>query len=78
MPDYLSFVQKEEDPRLISTLWRDYSILAAEYMLEPCHLSYLETKNYGLGSSFIPENIAKPMVCLAEKMKYKNYLLDYA
>ena len=48
-PDLMSEVLKVDpmDARMNTALFRDYTMLAASYMLEPCHLSYLQTKNYG-------------------------------
>jgi len=36
------------DSRLLNALFRDYTFLATAYLLEECHLRYLETGNYGL------------------------------
>jgi len=66
------------DARLNSALWRDYTILGATYLLEPCHLSFLETNNYGRGMGYLPENLAVPMKILADRLHYKQPILDYA
>jgi len=47
-------------------------------MLEPCHLSYLKTNYYGLGSDFIPENIAIPLKFLSDRLGSQQPILDYA
>lgn len=66
------------DARLNSALWRDFTILGATYLLEPCHLNFLKTKNYGRGMSYLPEKLALPMKILADRLHYKQPILDYA
>ena len=72
-PDLLSLLKKTdpEDIRLSVALLRDYQLLSAGYMHEPCHLSFLKTSNYGLGSEHIPENIAIPMKYLSDRLQCK-------
>jgi hypothetical protein len=42
-PNLIEEIRKTdpEDARLNAALLRDYQILSAAYMLEPCHLSFL-------------------------------------
>ena len=47
-------------------------------MLEPCHLSFLKTNYYGLGSDFIPENLSIPMKYLSDRLGSNQPILDYA
>jgi indoleamine 2,3-dioxygenase len=61
-----------------TALFRDYSMLTSSYLLESCHLSYLQTKNYGEGMSKIPAKLAVPLKLLADRLYYKQPLLDYA
>lgn len=72
-PDLMTKIMKTDpdDIRLNTALLRDYQILAAAYMLEPCHISFLKTKNYGIGSDFIPENLAIPMKYLSDRLDCK-------
>jgi indoleamine 2,3-dioxygenase len=69
-PNLISKIKKTDpdDVRLNTALLRDYQILSAAYMLEPCHLSFLKTKNYGIGSDFIPESLAIPMKYLSDRL----------
>ena len=69
MMDKISKVDAK-DHRLNAALFRDYSHLSAGYLLESCHLSYLKTKSYGLGSDHLPEQIAVPLKVLADRIKY--------
>ena len=71
-PNMMDQINKVDinDHRLNAALFRDYSHLSAGYLLESCHLSYLKTKNYGLGSDHLPEQIAIPLKTLADRIKY--------
>ena len=71
-PNMMDQINKVDinDHRLNAALFRDYSHLSAGYLLESCHLSYLKTKNYGLGSDHLPEQIAVPLKALADRIKY--------
>jgi len=53
-------------------------MLTSSYLLESCHLSYLQIKNYGEGMSKIPAKLAVPLKLLADRLYYKQPLLDYA
>jgi len=71
-PNLMAEINKVDikDARLNAALFRDFSHLSAGYLLESCHLSYLKTKNYGLGSEHLPENIAVPFKAMADRVKY--------
>ena len=79
-PDLLAEVKKIDpmDARMNTSLFRDYSMLTASYLLESCHLSYLRSKNYGEGMGSIPAKLAVPLKLLADRLHYKQPLLDYA
>jgi indoleamine 2,3-dioxygenase len=57
LPNLMNLIEKVDinDARTNAALFRDYSCLSAGYLLEPCHLNFLKTKNYGLGSEHLPE-----------------------
>ena len=48
-PDLMHEIQKvdDSDQRMLAALFRDYSFLSSAYMLEPSHVHYLKTGNYG-------------------------------
>jgi indoleamine 2,3-dioxygenase len=58
-------------------LFRDYCYLASEYLLEPCDISFRNTKDYGLARDVLPQNIALPLVTLANKIGCFPFL-EYA
>jgi indoleamine 2,3-dioxygenase len=63
LPDLMNEIKKidKNDEIMNTALFRDYGFLSAAYMLEPCHLNYLKTKNYGKGTEYLPSNIAIPL-----------------
>jgi indoleamine 2,3-dioxygenase len=63
---------------LNAALFRDFSALAAAYLLEPCHLEYLRSKSYGRGSEYLPEKIAVPLKFMSDRVRNGQPLLDYA
>ena len=79
-PNMIEVIKKSDpnDARLMGALFRDYSMASAGYMLEPCHIEYLKTKNYGRGTDHIPENLAVPLKYLADRIGYGQPLLEYA
>jgi indoleamine 2,3-dioxygenase len=79
-PNLIEAIKKSDpnDARLQGALFRDYSFLSSGYMLEPCHINYLKTKNYGRGSDHIPETLAVPMKFLCDRIGYGQPLLEYA
>jgi len=66
------------DDRLNAALFRDFSMLSSAYLLEECHINYLKTKDYGIGSDFLPEKLAMPMKFTADRIRYGQPLLEYA
>lgn len=58
------------DAPLNAALFRDFSALAAAYLLEPCHIEFLKSKNYGRGSEYLPEKIAVPLKFMSDRVKY--------
>ena len=78
------FFEKEEIPensRLLAALFRDYTFLASAFLLEPCHLNFLENGNYGLGRDYLPVSIALPLIKISEKLKcypFMEYAMSYA
>lgn len=78
-PDLMAAINKVDvnDDRLNAALFRDFSFLSSAYLLEPCHLQYLNDKSYGLGSDYLPENLAVPMKALADRISYGQPLLEY-
>eukprot|EP00049_Salpingoeca_infusionum_P013395 m.250431 g.250431 ORF g.250431 m.250431 type:complete len:494 (+) comp15435_c0_seq1:477-1958(+) len=70
-------VSRVTDPVLLSALFRDYSFLAAAYVLEPCHISMTETGNFCAARPVLPESIAVPLDTLGQKLDNAPFL-DYA
>lgn len=54
--------------RLLSALFRDYSMLAAAYLLEPAHIKMIVAGEYGVARSVLPRNIAVPLAKLADRL----------
>ena len=49
MPDIpCDHLNENTDPHLLWALFRDYSYLASEYLLEPCDYNFRNTGDYGL------------------------------
>ncbi|EAR86314.2 indoleamine 2,3-dioxygenase family protein (macronuclear) [Tetrahymena thermophila SB210] len=69
-------VSNIKDSALLFALYRDYTFLTSQYLLEPCHLHYLATKSkdYGLGRSRLPANISVPLVSLAKQLDAKPFM----
>lgn len=57
-----------DDPQLVGALFRDYSLVAAAYTLEPAHICMLVNGVYGEGRGTLPANIAVPLTKLAAKL----------
>jgi indoleamine 2,3-dioxygenase len=73
----------EADERLNAALFRDFSMLSSAYLLEECHINYLNTKSqgegsYGIGMDYLPEKLAMPMKFTADRVRYGQPLLEYA
>eukprot|EP00729_Bicosta_minor_P004131 gene4131-20945_t len=57
-----------ENGQLVAALFRDYSMLAAAYLLEPAHVKMLVSDTYGIGRESLPANIAVPLSHLSQKL----------
>ena len=78
LPDLSSAVGKyADDLPLQNALYRDYSFLASAYLLEPCHLRFMEGKDYGLGRSTLPRQISMPLSICAKISGFKPFM-EYA
>ncbi|KAI9726649.1 MAG: hypothetical protein M1834_008962 [Cirrosporium novae-zelandiae] len=62
---------------LMNALYRDYSFLASAYLLEPCHLRFLNNEPYGLARDCLPATIAKPLAKVAALAGFKPFM-EYA
>ena len=80
LDNYTAEIKKVDpnDAPLNTALFRDFTMLGASYLLEPCHINYLKDGNYGAGMDRLPEKLAVPMKLLADRLNYKQPLLDYA
>ncbi|KAL9132242.1 MAG: hypothetical protein Q9217_000046 [Psora testacea] len=67
------------DKRVLSALFRDYCFLASAYLLEPCHERKCKGKEegYGLGRQRLPNQVAGPLMGLAEALGHKPFM-EYA
>lgn len=66
-----------QDNRLTTALFRDYSVLASAYLLEPSHLYMMATGKYGEARDHLPASIAVPLCKLAKHLDTFPFL-DYA
>lgn len=65
------------DAALLTALFRDYTFAASSYLLEPCDINMRNTGSYGLGRSYLPQQIAVPLVKVSEKIGAKPFM-EYA
>lgn len=72
LPEY--DVSHIEDELLLNCLFRDLSILSEAYLLEDCHLRYLETGEYGLAKDRLPRQIAVPLWVVSRKLKANPWM----
>jgi indoleamine 2,3-dioxygenase len=70
-------VSEIEDTHLLTGLFRDYAFATSAYMLEPCHLNFHKTGEYGLGRAVIPKNLSIPFWKIAEKLHARPFM-EYA
>lgn len=78
LPDLSPAVTKySDDLPLQNALYRDYSFLASAYLLEPCHLRFMEGKEYGLGRDHLPRQISMPLSICAKISGFKPFM-EYA
>lgn len=67
LPDLSDAVEKYRDNLpMMNALYRDYSFLASAYLLEPCHMRFIKGEPYGLGRSFLPAQLSRPIARCAE------------
>lgn len=80
LPNLIKQIEKvdQTDARLNAALFRDYSFLAAAYMLESCHINHVQGNGYGIGASKLPEQVAVPLAKMAHNVRYNQPLLEYA
>ena len=76
LPNYKELVDKEDDPFMLSALYRAYAFLASAFTLAPAHFGYLKTGKYGKAHNYIPEQIAQPLVSVSDKLNVYPWL-DY-
>ncbi|KAJ2079802.1 hypothetical protein H4R24_003530 [Coemansia sp. RSA 988] len=62
------------DLRILAALYRDYSMLASAYLLEPCDIQFRLARNYGLARRVLPTNIAVPLDIISRRLGQKPFL----
>ncbi|KAI1270389.1 indoleamine 2,3-dioxygenase-like protein [Xylariaceae sp. FL1019] len=78
LPDLTDAVEKYSDNLpMMNALYRDYSFLASAYLLEPCHMRFIKGEPYGLGRSFLPAQLSRPIARCAELTGFKPFM-EYA
>ncbi|XXG99273.1 hypothetical protein Hte_005610 [Hypoxylon texense] len=78
LPDLSEQVEKyRENLPVMTALYRDYSFLASAFLLEPCHMRFIKGEPYGLGRSFLPAQLSRPIVRCAELAGFKPFM-EYA
>ncbi|KAI0012385.1 indoleamine 2,3-dioxygenase family protein [Xylariaceae sp. FL0662B] len=78
LPDLTDQVEKYRDNLpMMNALYRDYSFLASAFLLEPCHMRFMKGKPYGLGRSFLPAQLSRPIARCAELAGFKPFM-EYA
>ncbi|KAI1765484.1 indoleamine 2,3-dioxygenase family protein [Hypoxylon sp. FL1150] len=78
LPDLTSEIDKYRDNLpMVTALYRDYSFLASAFLLEPCHIRFMNGEPYGLGRSFLPAQLSCPIVRCAELAGFKPFM-EYA
>ncbi|KAI0888697.1 indoleamine 2,3-dioxygenase family protein [Annulohypoxylon maeteangense] len=78
LPDLTDEVEKYRDNLpIMNALYRDYSFLASAFLLEPCHMRFIKGEPYGLGRSFLPAQLSRPIVRCAELAGFKPFM-EYA
>ncbi|OTA99301.1 hypothetical protein M426DRAFT_325282 [Hypoxylon sp. CI-4A] len=78
LPDLTDKIEKYSDNLpMMNALYRDYSFLASAFLLEPCHMRFIKGEPYGLGRSFLPAQLSRPIVRCAELAGFKPFM-EYA
>jgi len=76
IPNFEKLIYQEKDPFILQSLFRTYTFLASGYTLESSYQEFIKTGNYGNARTFLPKNIARPLVVLSEKLEVYPWL-DY-
>jgi indoleamine 2,3-dioxygenase len=63
----------ETDSFIIQALFRAYAFLSSAYLLTPAYHSQKDG-NYGKALNILPKNLAKPFVCVADKLQVMPWL----
>lgn len=75
LPNFVNEI-KGDDPKYLQTLYRLYTFISSAYLLEPAYHHYLKTGVYGKGERMLPENLAQPLVKVADALGVFPWL-DY-
>lgn len=81
VPNYLEQVAMVDDSRVLLALFRDYTLWASAFCLEPCHQHYLGSGDYGRARDRLPPNISVPLLYLSSKLRaapWCEYAQSYA
>jgi indoleamine 2,3-dioxygenase len=81
LPNYIDTIKTESDIFILQALFRAYSFLSLAYLLEPVHITHIQTGKYGKARNIIPFKIAIPYVYLANKLEvypWFDYYYTYA
>ena len=62
-------IEEIEDFQLLTALYRDYCFMTEAYLLEACHLVYIQTREYPKAKEVLPEKLAVPLYYLANKIE---------
>jgi len=76
LEDYLEVVKVEEDVLVIAALYRALTFIASAYLLEKSHHEKGAEEKYGQARQFLPRNISKSLVEVANKLGVYPFL-DY-
>jgi indoleamine 2,3-dioxygenase len=74
LKNYLPVIQQETDIVLIAALYRSYCFVSSAYTLFPAHVHYVHTKEYGVARNVLPQNLAQPLLYLAEQLNVFPWL----
>jgi indoleamine 2,3-dioxygenase len=76
IPCYLWYINDLWDVKIVQALFRAYTFITSAYTLELSYQTFVKTKKYGEARKLLPENIAKPLVVISEKLNVYPWL-DY-
>ncbi|KAF8460914.1 hypothetical protein BDZ91DRAFT_831741 [Kalaharituber pfeilii] len=78
LPNLAAHIPKyKHNHYVLNALYRDYSFIASAYLLEPCHMRWLEGQRYGLGRQELPECISIPIAEVAKLTGFQPFM-EYA